>query len=101
MNGVLADGRGGLRARLGLEHWQRSRGSKRRRRFGERFFFDAFVVTGGARTVFAEICEIEVAGVAVGPGDVHTSAGADVNLHAGGLASLVDGKRHVGRDFSN
>jgi len=28
-----------------------------------------------------------VAGVTVGPSNVHTSAAADVNLHAGGLAS--------------
>jgi hypothetical protein len=32
--------------------------------------------------------------VAVGPGDVHTRAAADVNFNAGGLATLVDGYWH-------
>ena len=35
-----------------------------------------------------------MARMAVGPGDVHTRATANVNLHAGRLASLVDRKWH-------
>jgi len=40
-----------------------------------------------------------MAGVAIGPGDVHTRAAAHMNFHAGGLAALVDGNRH-GKKFS-
>jgi hypothetical protein len=34
-------------------------------------------------------CKIEMVGVAVGPGNVYTRSGTDVNFHAGGLAALV------------
>src|ERR1700757_2148933 len=78
----------GLRAGLGLEHRQCGRRPKSGGSFAERFFFNAFVVACRARAVLAKVSEIEMAGVAVGPGNVHTRAAAYVNFHAGGLAAL-------------
>src|SRR5260370_33675565 len=91
---VLPDRRCGLRTRLGLEHGQQRRRRKSRRSFTERFFFEAFVVARRARTILAQIRKIEMAGVTVNPGNVHTRAAAYMNLHAGGLAALVDRQRH-------
>ena len=88
----------GLRAGLGLEHGQRGRRSEGGGGFAERFFFDAFIVAGRAGAILAQICKIEMAGVTVGPGNIHTCTTADVNFHAGGLAALVDGNGH-GRSF--
>src|SRR5579859_7765619 len=91
---VVANRRSRLRARFGVEHWPGRRRGKRRRSFRERIFFKTFVVAGRARTILPQISEIEMAGMAVGPGDIHARAGADVNFHAGGLAALVDGNGH-------
>ena len=66
-----------------------------------RFFLDAFVIAGRARTVVSEVDKIEMARVTVGPSDVHTRAAAHVNLHAGRLASRVDGKRHEKKFYVN
>ena len=98
LNRVLPYGSRRLRAGLGLEHGQRGGRSEGGRSFPERFFFDAFIVARRAGTILAQICKIEMAGVTVGPGNVHTRAGAYVNFHAGGLAALVDGNGH-GRSF--
>ena len=81
LHGVVADDRGGLRAGLGLEHRQREKGVAPRRRRGESFFFAALVVARRAGTLFAQIREIVVAGVAVGPGDVDSRASFDVHLY--------------------
>ena len=91
---ILPDRRGRLRARLGLEHRQRRGRCKRRRSLRWRLFLDALVVAGRARTVFSQIRKIKMTGVAVGPGDIHTRAGSDMNLHAGGFAALIDGNGH-------
>lgn len=91
---ILADGICGLRARFGLEHRQRGRRRKRRRSFAQLRFLDALVVARRAGTLFAQIWKIKMAGVPVGPSNVHARAAADVNLHTGGLASLVNGYWH-------
>ena len=64
-------------------------------------FFFAFVVTGGAGAFVAEIGEIVMAGVAVGPSDVDAGAGGDVDFYGGGFFPLIDGGRHwVDRQFT-
>jgi hypothetical protein len=95
LDGVVAYLRGGLRARRGLVHGQERRGGEVHG--SEIFFFGALVVAGGAGAVVAEIREIEVAGVAVGPGDVDPSAGFHVNLDRDGFLALVEwcGHREV------
>jgi len=93
LDGVVADGGSGLRARLGLEHGERGgRGGGA----GGGGLADALVVAGGAGTFLAEVGKIVMAGVAVGPEDVDTSAGGYVNLYGRGLFSGVDGNGHVG-----
>src|SRR5262249_32015139 len=62
------------------------------------FLFFPLVATGGARAFVAKIGEIVVAGVAVGPGDVHTCSGRDMNLNRGRLLTRIEknGHRKVG-----
>lgn len=59
----------------------------------------AFLVAGGAGAVIAKIGEIVMTGVAIGPGDVDAGAGGDVDLYAGGFATLVERKRHGKKSF--
>jgi len=94
LNGVLADRRRRLRAGLRLEHRQRGWRSKRGRRFSKRFFLDAFVVAGSARTVLAQVGKIEMARVPIGPHNIDARATADVNFYACGYPSLVNGQWH-------
>lgn len=70
---------------------QRGRGKILR---GHGFFFAAFVVAGCARAVVAKKRKIEVAGVAVGPENIHTSSGFDVNLYFFGFLSRIKWCRH-------
>lgn len=99
LNGVAADGGGRLRARLGLEHRENSaRGNSgcagRSHRAGHSFFFAAFVVAERAGAEVAQVDEVVMAGVPVGPDDVHTRARGDVNLNAGGFSARVNGYGH-------
>lgn len=70
LHGVVAHDGGSLSARLGLKHRQRWKSGARGRGGGERFFLAAFVVTGSARTFLAQVGEVIVADVAVGPSDI-------------------------------
>jgi hypothetical protein len=83
LHGVIADLRGGLGADFGLEHGQGRRGHGRG--FGAcaamLLFLVALLVAGGAGAFFAKIREIVMAGVIVGPGDVHTCSAGDVNFY--------------------
>jgi hypothetical protein len=96
--GVVADGLSGARAGLRLVERQNAGcrwfgGTRRCCGFGG--FFGALVSTRGAGTIFAQINKIEVAGMAVGPRNIHTRAGGDVNFHVGGLLAGVEWGRHV------
>ena len=93
--GVVSDNGGGLRARLGFEHGKRRKGVGGWRCGGEGFFFTTLVVARGARTLFAQIGEVVVAGVAIGPGDVDSCAGFDVDLYGGRLPSWIKWNRHA------
>jgi hypothetical protein len=92
LDGVVADLRGGLRARFGLVHGQERRGGELHG--CEIFFFSALVVAGGAGAIVAEIREIEVAGVAIGPGDVDTGASFDVDFDGDRFLALVEWSGH-------
>ena len=94
LDGVIAHLRGGLRAGFGLEHGQSWRGKIQGRCNRRRFFFRAFFVAGGAGALFAQVSEVEMAGMAVGPDNVDTRAIADVDFDAGGTFALVDGRGH-------
>ena len=95
LQGVVADDGGPLRAWLGFKHGKRRKGVGGGRCRGESFLFAALVVARGARTLFAQIGEVVVAGVAIGPGDVYTSAGLDVHFHGGRLPSRIEWNRHA------
>jgi len=96
LHGVVADDGGGLRARLGFEHRQRrKRGTPWSCGGGKGFLFAAFVIACGARTLFAQISEIVVAGVAIGPRDVDTLAGLDVYFHVRRLLSRIEWNGHA------
>ena len=95
LNGVIPYLRGGFGARLWLEHGQRGRGSHSRCERLESFFLAAFVVASRAGAFVAQVCEIVMAGVAVGPGDVYTGAARNVNLDAGRLLTRVEGSGHM------
>jgi len=97
LDGVVPYLGGRLRAWLGLEHGQDGRGRGGAR--GEGFFLSALVVAGGAGAIVAEIGEVEVAFVAVGPSDVHASACFYVDLYGRGFFAVVDGYGHL-EEFS-
>jgi len=97
LHGVVAYDGSGLRAQLRLEHGKRSKRIGTGRRSGEGFFFAALVIACGAGTFFAQVSEIVVAGVAVGPGDVDPSAGLYVHLHSGRLPSWIEWNGHARR----
>src|SRR5207247_10577625 len=94
LDGVVPHLCGGLSAWLGLEHGQRGRWLECRSQLGERGLLFPCVVTGGARTLLAQISELVVAGMPVGPGDVHTRAARNVDLDARWFFSWVEGGRH-------
>src|SRR5208282_5393909 len=87
LHSVVADDGCGLRARLGLEHRQRRKGVGCGR---EGFFLPALVVTGGARTLLAQVGEVVVARVAIGPRDVDTGASLHVDFHSGRLPAWIE-----------
>jgi len=92
---VVADDCSRLRAGFGLEHRKRRKCVGGGRRGGESFFLAALIVAGGAGTFFAQVSEIVVAGVAIGPGDVDSRASFDVYLHGGRLPSRIDWNGHA------
>ncbi len=95
LQGVIADDCGGLRARLGFKHGKRRKGIGGGRCRGERFFLTALVVACGAGAFFAQIGEVVMAGVAVGPGDVDSCASLNVDLHGGRLPSRIEWNGHA------
>lgn len=90
LDGVVPYLGGGLSARLGLIHRQQRRRGHVPEGDGD-FFLPALIVASGARTVVAQQGKIEVALVAIGPGDVHTRARLYVNLHRDRFSAFVDG----------
>lgn len=94
LDGVVPYLRGGLRARLRLVHGQERRGGKIHG--GEGFLLGAFIVAGRAGTMVAEKRKIEVAGMAVRPGDVDTRARFHVHFYGSWLLALIDGCGHEG-----
>ena len=104
LNGVIADGFGVAGFGLGLKQGQNRRPQRQRslgggmgsssrwmtcgRRFGFGFA-SAVVFAIGAGAEFAEIGEIVMARVAIGPDYVHARAGGDVDLDALGLLANV------------
>src|ERR1700758_4519024 len=90
LNCVIPYLRGGFRFRPWLEHGQRRRGSHSGSERLESFFLAALVVAGRARALVTQVREIVMAGVAIGPGDVHAGAAGNVNLDAGGFFSQVE-----------
>ena len=94
LDGVVADGGGLLRAGLGFEHGESRGRNGPRPGAGVGALSYPLVIASGAGAFVAEIGEIVVAGVAVGPDDVHAGAAGYVDLYAGGLFSCVDGNGH-------
>jgi hypothetical protein len=92
LDGVVADGVGGFGGGLGLEHGQGGGGGWARG--CEVRFFLALVVAGGAGAFFAEVVEIVMAGVAVGPGYVYAGTGGNVDFYGGGFFAGVYGRGH-------
>ena len=85
LDGISAHGGGSASRDFGPEHGQ-SRGVF--------FWRDTFILAiafaaGGAGAMLAKIGEIIVAGMRVGPGDVDSSAGGDVDFHFDGLLANV------------
>jgi hypothetical protein len=94
---VVADGLSGFRTWLRLEHWQDAgwnRPACSCRCWNFRGLFCSLVAASGAWTIFAQINKVVMAGVAVGPSDVHTRAGGDVNFHVGGFFASVEWRGH-------
>lgn len=89
LDGVVPYLGGGLRAGLGLEHGQDDGGCGGAACEG--YFLFAFVVARRAWAIVTEVRKIEVTFVAIGPADVHTGAGFDVDLYGGGFFAVVDG----------
>ena len=89
LNGVAAYLRSGLSPGLGLEHRQRRRRRESWSRGTNRRFLLSCIVAGRARAFFTQISEFVVAGVAVGPGNVHTRAIRNMYLDTRWLFSRV------------
>ena len=92
LDGIVADRRGSLRARLRLEH--RQSGRRCRTRAGEGALSYALVIASGAGTLVAKISEIVVAGVTIGPDNVDTGAAGYVNFYRGGFFAGIKRDRH-------
>lgn len=93
LNRVIPYLRCSFGARLGLEHGQRGRRGHSRRRLEGRFFV-ALVIARRAGAFVAQIGEVVMAGVAVGPRYVHTGAARNVNLDAAWFFAWVEGSGH-------
>lgn len=89
LDGVVADLSSGIGARFGLVHGEEGGGRETRRDRG--VLVAALIIAGGAGAIVAQIGEIKVTGVAVGPGDVDASTGFYVDFDGGGPLPLVDG----------
>ena len=96
LNGVIADLRGGLGSGFGLVHLEERRGLQLH--VCHFLLFVALVVAGGAGALVAEIGEVVMTGVAVGPRNVHARTTAHVNLYRCGLFPLINGCWHL-QDF--
>src|SRR6266849_1450868 len=96
LNGVIADLRGGFRARLGLEH--RESGGGDGTGTGKGALSYPLVIASGAGAFLAKISEIVVTGMTIGPGNVDAGAAAHVNFHGGRLFARIqrDGHRASG-----
>ena len=89
---VVADGRGGLGARLGLEHGQG--GGRSGTRAGKGALSYPLVIASGAGALVAKIGKIVVTRMTVGPGNVDARAAAYMNLYRGGLLTGINGYGH-------
>ena len=92
LDGVVPYLGGLLSASFGLEHGKN--GGRSGREGGKSFLFGSLVVASGTGAIVAQIRKVEMAGVAVAPGDIDTGAGLDVNLDLSGLFALIDGSGH-------
>src|SRR6266436_8357724 len=92
LNGVIADLRGGFRARLGLEH--RESGGGDGTGTGKGALSYPLVIASGTGAFLAKISEIVVTGMTIGPGNVDPSAAGHMNFYGGGFFSGVDGNGH-------
>src|SRR5437660_11061304 len=90
LNGIMTHLRGGLGARFGLEHGQRGRGLECRGYLAERLLLLSGVVAGGVATFLPQVRKLVVAGVAVGPSDIHPRAARNMSFQAGSLLSPVE-----------
>ena len=81
LNCVIADLGGGLGANFGFEHGQDRRGDGCGFGAGVSLFLVALFVASGAGAFIAEIGEIVMASVIVGPGDIHAGSAGDVDFY--------------------
>src|SRR5580693_9697154 len=106
LQGVVADGVRRLCRQLRFVHGEQRRTRRRGRDARGIFFFQLLVfllplrlflplvVAHGAGTFLAEIGEVVVAGVAVGPSYVDSFSGRHVHFHVGRFSSRIDGNGH-------
>lgn len=97
LDGVIPHLRGGI----GAGHWFVHRQQRRSRKIegGRLLFFSALVVTHGTRALIAQIRKIEMAGVAIGPSDIHAGPGFHMDFHRRGFFALVEWCRHGAEIF--
>jgi hypothetical protein len=93
---IVADRVRGARPGLWFEHRQSRRVPSAAGALGKIFFLVPLVVAHRAGALFAEICKIVMADVAVRPGNIHARPRRYVNFHAGGLSSRIQRNRHRG-----
>lgn len=89
---VAPHGSGGACGDFRLEHGKNGRAASGFR-FEPAVFFALFAA-GGAGTVFAEVHEIVVASVGVGPDDVHAFTGGDADFYVHGLFAQIERNGH-------
>lgn len=80
---------GGFCTRFWFVHGKNGRSGHAGKRNGD-FLFAAFIVTCGAGAIVAKKRKVEMAFVAVGPGDVHTRTSLYVNFHRCRFSALVN-----------
>jgi len=94
LQGVVPDRMSGAGGDLRLEHRQQRGIHLRPRLVGRVCLLLALIIAHRAGTLFAQIREVVVAGVAIGPRDVDARARRHVHLHTGGFSPFIDGNGH-------
>ena len=93
LNGIVPDLGGGLCPRLGLVLGMNGRSWHATKRDGH-FLLTTLIIASGAWTIVTKQWKVKVAFVPIGPGNIHSRTGLDVNFHGCRFSALVNRQWH-------